>query len=115
MALIQIANPKMMREALCLLQHNPVPTQTLAAIQELINAIDIVRPLGRDGKHGERHTAFCGCEDKNGMEFCRWCNEEILWGTDLYARVGYLHVHNGLMVCGPNEPFTPMATLVTKE
>ncbi len=30
-------------------------------IQDLINDIDRQRPLGPDGKHGNRHTPTCGC------------------------------------------------------
>lgn len=32
-------------------------------IQKILDQIDILRPLGPDGKHGNRHTEFCGCED----------------------------------------------------
>lgn len=32
-------------------------------LQRLINACDDHRPLGPDGKHGNRHTPTCGCED----------------------------------------------------
>lgn len=30
----------------------------------IIEEIDKLRPLGPDGKHGNLHTDFCGCEDK---------------------------------------------------
>lgn len=33
-------------------------------LQRLIDDCDRQRPLGPDGKHGDRHTATCGCEDK---------------------------------------------------
>lgn len=33
-------------------------------IAALINQIDLHRPLGPDGTHGDRHTATCGCEGK---------------------------------------------------
>lgn len=33
-------------------------------ISEVIREIDRHRPLGPDGKHGNRHTDTCGCEDK---------------------------------------------------
>jgi hypothetical protein len=33
-------------------------------IQALIDQIDVHRPLGNDGKHGNLHTATCGCEDR---------------------------------------------------
>lgn len=32
-------------------------------LQELTDKIDILRPLGSDGKHGDLHTEFCGCVD----------------------------------------------------
>jgi hypothetical protein len=28
---------------------------------KLIDQIDLLRPLGSDGKHGNLHTQFCGC------------------------------------------------------
>lgn len=34
-------------------------------LQRLIDDCDRQRPLGPDGKHGDRHTATCGCEDKH--------------------------------------------------
>lgn len=34
------------------------------ALQQLVDEIDRHRPLGPDGKHGNRHTAYCGCEEK---------------------------------------------------
>ncbi len=33
-------------------------------IQQLIDEIDRHRPLAPNGKHGNLHTATCGCEDK---------------------------------------------------
>lgn len=32
-------------------------------IQAILDQIDVLRPLGSDGKHGNRHTEYCGCED----------------------------------------------------
>ena len=32
-------------------------------IGRIIAEIDRQRPLGPDGKHGDRHTSTCGCED----------------------------------------------------
>lgn len=61
---------KAIRETLCIAQtaisyglanwsdlHN-------ARIQRLIDDIDYQRPLGPDGKHDNRHTEHCQCEDK---------------------------------------------------
>jgi hypothetical protein len=31
-------------------------------LQGLIDQLDLLRPLGPDGVHGDRHTPFCGCE-----------------------------------------------------
>lgn len=72
-ALVAVDHPKMVREALCAAQsalwwsaargHNvEVTPGRVARLQTLINEIDKHRPLGPDGKHGDRHTATCGCE-----------------------------------------------------
>lgn len=58
---------KMLRETLCLAQQyldsSPVIDETHGErIQRIINEIDRQRPLGPDGKHGNRHTETCGCE-----------------------------------------------------
>lgn len=62
---------KMLRETLCVAQNLSVfvsvnidITNYMDRLQELIDQCDIHRPLGPDGKHGDRHTATCGCEDK---------------------------------------------------
>ena len=61
--------PKMLRETLCLAQtalahmsSSPSLDQHMATLQRLIDECDRHRPLGPDGKHGDRHTATCGCE-----------------------------------------------------
>ena len=61
--------PKMLRETLCVAASR-IPrvadsrnAEHLARLQRLIDACDVLRPLGPDGKHGDRHTATCGCED----------------------------------------------------
>lgn len=66
---------KSMREALCaaasaLGNHPGLAESSLRDgfiddIGELIRDIDRQRPIGPDGKHGDRHTATCGCEDGN--------------------------------------------------
>lgn len=64
------ANPKMLREALCIAQTRignsdlDVARQgrDIAILQLVINACDVARPLGQDGKHGALHTDNCGCE-----------------------------------------------------
>lgn len=71
--IIQTKDVKMMREALCAasgaLLHcdttTGVPNMShVKYLQILINECDRHRPIGNDGKHGSRHTATCGCEDK---------------------------------------------------
>lgn len=66
---------KMTREALCLAQTRlggcrcgievaaEQDRRASEVLQRLINSVDLQRPLGPDGKHGERHTATCGCPD----------------------------------------------------
>lgn len=70
--LIVSDTPKMIRETLCiaaaLIGNSPLDQQRaaddIARIQRLINECDRHRPLGPDGKHGDRHTPTCGCEDQ---------------------------------------------------
>lgn len=56
----------MLREKLCASQPHlhDAPESIKSAVDVLIEMIDRHRPLGNDGKHGNRHTATCGCEDK---------------------------------------------------
>lgn len=60
---------KMIRETFCVAQSwlgyagdTRVP-EHIERLQRLIDDIDRQRPLGQDGKHGDLHTADCGCED----------------------------------------------------
>jgi hypothetical protein len=63
---------KMLRETLCVAQsrilNSPVDAGDRLGHSRrlgwLINECDRHRPLGPDGKHGDRHTETCGCEDK---------------------------------------------------
>lgn len=57
---------KMLREDVCrrLAEQRDFPVEVIAAANILVGVIDVHRPLGPDGKHGNRHTATCGCEDK---------------------------------------------------
>lgn len=59
------ARLKSTREALCAAQAwmTPIESDRLAW---LIEEIDRHRPLGPDGKHGNLHTATCGCKDVGG-------------------------------------------------
>jgi hypothetical protein len=54
---------KMLREELCRRQaENDFPHDVNNEINCLIMKIDVHRPLGPDGKHGDLHTQTCGCE-----------------------------------------------------
>lgn len=56
---------KMLRETLCRAQSLlALDYHDVMRIQMLCDEIDRHRPLGSDGKHGDRHTATCGCEDR---------------------------------------------------
>jgi hypothetical protein len=59
----------MVREALCVAQSrlylNPKDSRNewhSARIGQIIGEIDAHRPLGPDGKHGDRHSPTCGCD-----------------------------------------------------
>lgn len=63
-------DPKMVREALCVAQHavnqhitSPNLHGAPGVLTALIRECDRHRPLGPDGKHGDRHTPTCGCDD----------------------------------------------------
>lgn len=71
--IIKDTDVKMMRETLCAAQsaimHSPTNggasrESHVKYLQILINECDRHRPIGTDGKHGNRHTATCGCQDK---------------------------------------------------
>lgn len=65
--------PKMLRETLCTAQAlmsnmwNDAYADRwqihIDQLQRLIDECDRKRPLGPDGKHDERHTDECGCDD----------------------------------------------------
>lgn len=54
--------PKMIREALCVAQAS-AGNHANKVLSALIDECDRHRPLGPDGKHGQRHTTTCGCDD----------------------------------------------------
>ena len=68
MPTFNVENVKMLRETLCVAQtyvglsDNSRKLQHSATLQQLINECDRHRPLGSDGKHGNRHTKTCGCD-----------------------------------------------------
>lgn len=59
--------PKMLRETLCAAQaavadrRGSRAAHHVAQLGRLIDECDRLRPLGPDGKHGDRHTRHCGC------------------------------------------------------
>lgn len=56
---------KILREMMCAAQQgNDWPEDVRLAVHDLIDRIDLHRPLGLDGTHGDHHTETCGCEDK---------------------------------------------------
>ncbi len=60
---------KMLRETFCVAQTlvglsgDARAQEHVDRLQRLVDDCDRQRPLGPDGKHGDRHTATCGCED----------------------------------------------------
>jgi len=65
-------SPKMLRETLCVAQSGIGALMSegevgldhhMDRLGRLIALIDLLRPLGPDGKHDGRHTTWCGCED----------------------------------------------------
>lgn len=62
--------PKMLRETICVAQAaigQQYPNdlrlrEHLNRLQRLADECDRKRPLGSDGKHGNRHTPECGCQ-----------------------------------------------------
>lgn len=65
-----IDSPKMLRETLCVAQtrignsdlDQDRKQEHIDRLQRLIAECDRHRPLGQDGRHGDLHTATCGCE-----------------------------------------------------
>lgn len=63
--------PKMLRETLCAAQslignsnlNADRRTEHVNRLQRLIVECDRHRPVGPDGKHGDRHTPTCGCDE----------------------------------------------------
>ncbi len=61
--------PKTLRETLCIAQtwiglsQQPDRKDHIGRLGRLIDECDRKRPVGSDGKHDDRHTPECGCED----------------------------------------------------
>lgn len=109
-AILAVADPlKMVRETLCVAQaavglHTETGRRVehIARLQRLIDECDRHRPLGLDGKHGNRHTPTCGCEDKR---------YGIIWRTELVRLIehGLPCIHpilhqQAVGCCGPVGP-----------
>ena len=56
--------PKGLREHLCQQQTYSPDDYTRKVLTVGIDVLDQHRPLGTDGKHGDLHTATCGCDDR---------------------------------------------------
>jgi hypothetical protein len=70
-------SPKMLRESLCVAQAGVAELMRggmrsaggsmeshMDRLTRMIDECDRHRPVGPDGKHDDRHTETCGCEDK---------------------------------------------------
>lgn len=61
--------PKMLKETLGLAQSlignsgDPRAAEHVQRLQDVIDECERMRPIGPDGKHGNRHTPRCGCDD----------------------------------------------------
>lgn len=75
-------SPKALRETLCIAQarignsglDKRRQERDIAHLQALIDECDRHRPLGQDGKHGDRHTPTCGCNPEPSQGFlAAWC------------------------------------------
>jgi len=70
-----IYTPKSLHEAFCYAQTYLPDTDEgnyfRSVLQDLIDILDVHRPLGQDGKHTSLHTETCGCEDKYYMNLFR--------------------------------------------
>lgn len=63
------ADPKTLKEALGMAQaglgaiyHPDAARRAGAVLGQLAAECDRKRPVGQDGKHGDRHTDECGCQ-----------------------------------------------------
>jgi hypothetical protein len=91
MVQIEVGSPKMARETLCRLQslvsvesHDDNKRRDIGQLQGMIDQLDAHRPLGVDGKHGDLHTATCGCEGYEGLTEAPVVALTPLTGTMLY-------------------------------
>jgi hypothetical protein len=116
-ALFQLTDSlKMLRETLCVAQtdinrsgrFDEEARAHADRLGRLIDEIDRQRPLASNGKHGNLHTATCGCEDKHD-----WRNEIDtalvernhldVFEPGVCERKGcghYAYIHDPKCVCG---------------
>lgn len=93
MAELRLTDPrdslKMIRETLCVAQQTVGGRHDHSErIQRMINEIDRQRPLAVDGKHGNRHTATCGCEESRPVPVdVSWVTTEPAEGTPRWSWV----------------------------
>ena len=100
---VEIGNLKMAREALCSAQNallHPRVSTSLSIGQsniltKMIDEIDALRPIGSNGKHGDLHTPWCGCED-SPFKFCEGCERVIIYKQDIKS---WVHEHNWQVGC----------------
>jgi hypothetical protein len=84
---------KTIREHLCTAQHyNEHGMRLVTVHQALVDLCDVLRPLGPDGKHDDRHTPLCGCDVDALNE--TWWNEHFTTPDDLVAETS-----RGCLVC----------------
>lgn len=76
-------SPKMIRETLCVAQSaiavflaGPRNQEHIQRLQRLIDECDRHRPLGPDGRHGDRHTPTCGCDLEDPPTDKAWLQTE---------------------------------------
>jgi ABC-type nickel/cobalt efflux system permease component RcnA len=63
--------PKMLQETLAVCQsllgqsNDPRKMEHIQRLQDVINECKRKRPIGSNGKHDNRHTNQCGCNDEH--------------------------------------------------
>ena len=75
---------KSAREALCVaelamdnwLAEDERSRRHQMVVAQLIQIIDLLRPIGPDGRHGSLHTPFCGCDDADRQAVVHACPPE---------------------------------------
>ena len=93
--------PKMLRETLCVAQAHvgnstdPRKAEHVARLGRLIAECDRYRPIGGDGKHGNRHTPGCEPADTAEPTPCpdgfRWIGQPF-WSCDGCGLPAWDHV-----------------------